>query len=226
MQVPATGRAAHSVETNDFGVVALEHRQLGPLVAGSVLNFFQNRVIYLEGDDANTFFKVAFGVVRTCRFISDGRRQIDAFYVAGEVFGFEAGTEHNFSAEAVTHSSIISYRRHDLWALTANNDGFSQQLFSYAMQRLARAQEHAVLLGRRSAVEKVAAFLIDRAAYSPESTMIALEMTRQDIADYLGLTVETVSRTLSYLERKALIERPSARRVRLKDRKRLRDLIS
>jgi len=83
-----------------------------------------------------------------------------------------------------------------------------------------------VLLGRRSAVEKVAAFLIDWAAYSPETTIIALEMTRQDIADYLGLTVETVSRTFSHLERKALIERPSARQIKLKDRKRLRDLSS
>ena len=211
---------------NNLDVVAEEHRRLGPPVAGSVLDFVQNRVIYGEGDDANSFYKVALGVVRTCRFLSDGRRQIDAFYVAGDVFGLEAGAEHSFSAEAVTGSSIVSYRRRDLAALTANNEGFSQQLFTYAMQRLARAQEHAVLLGRRSAVEKVAAFLIDWAAYSPETTIIALEMTRQDIADYLGLTVETVSRTFSYLERKALIERPSARQIKLKDRKRLRDLSS
>lgn len=129
---------------NNLGVVAEEHRRRGPPVAGSVLDFVQNRVIYSEDDDANSFFKVALGVVRTCRFLSDGRRQIDAFYVAGDVFGLEAGSAHSFSAEAVIDSSIISYRRRDLAALTANNEGFSQQLFSYAMQRLARAQEHAV----------------------------------------------------------------------------------
>jgi len=76
---------------NNIGVVAEEHRRPSPPVAGSVLDFVQNRVIYGEGDDANSFFKVALGVVRTCRFLSDGRRQIDAFYVAGDVFGLEAG---------------------------------------------------------------------------------------------------------------------------------------
>ena len=211
---------------DNLGVVAEEYRRPGPPVAGTVLNFVQNGTIYGEGDDANSFYKVALGVVRTCRFLSDGRRQIDAFYVAGDVFGLEAGAEHSFSAEAVIGSSVILYRRRDLAALTANNEGFSQQLFTYAMQRLVRAQEHAVLLGRRSAVEKLAAFLIDWAAYSPESTIIALEMTRLDIADYLGLTVETVSRTFSHLERNALIERPSARQIRLRDHKRLRDLNS
>jgi CRP/FNR family transcriptional regulator, nitrogen fixation regulation protein len=225
MQAPATSRTARGVEINNRDVVREEHWR-GPPVAGSVLDFVQNRMIYSEGDEANSFFKVVLGVVRTCRFLSDGQRQIDAFYAAGDVFGLEAGAEHSFSAEAVTGSSIISYRRRDLAALTANNEGFSQQLFTYAMQRLARAQEHAVLLGRRSAVKKVAAFLIDWAAYSPESTIIALEMTRQDIADYLGLTVETVSRTFSHLERNALIERPSLRQIKLKDRKRLRDLSS
>jgi CRP/FNR family transcriptional regulator, nitrogen fixation regulation protein len=191
--------------------------------AGAVRDFFQNQVIYGESDDANSFFKVALGVVRTCRILRDGRRQIDSFYVAGDVFGLEASAKHSFSAEAVTDSSIISYRR-DFAALPVNNEGFSQQLFGYAMQRLARAQDHAVMLGRRRAIEKVAAFLIDWAVHSPGSTIIALEMTRQDIADYLGLTVETVSRTFSHLERKALIERPSARQIRLKDRKRLSDL--
>jgi CRP/FNR family nitrogen fixation transcriptional regulator len=226
MQASATSRTARGVEMNILGVVAEEHWRRGPPVAGLVLDFVQNRVIYGEGDEANSFFRVALGIVRTCRFLSDGRRQIDAFYVAGDVFGLEAGAEHSFSAEAVIASSVISYHRRDLAALTANNEGFSQQLFTYAMQRLARAQEHAVLLGRRNAVEKVAAFLMDWAAYSPDSTIIALEMTRQDIADYLGLTVETVSRTFSHLQLNALIERSSARQIRLKDRKQLRDLSS
>lgn len=216
-------RPQPGIEVNNFSAVAKEPRPQLP-VAGAVRNFVQNQVIYGESDDATSFFKVALGVVRTCRFLSDGRRQIDAFYVSGDVFGLEAGAAHSASAEAVTDSSIISYRRRDLAALTANNEGFSQQLFCYALQRLARAQEHAVMLGRRRAVEKVAAFLIDWAAYSPGSTVIDLAMTRQDIADYLGLTIETVSRTFSYLEWNGLIERPGARQIRLKDRKRLGDL--
>jgi CRP/FNR family transcriptional regulator, nitrogen fixation regulation protein len=219
----AVTRPHPGIEVKNRSAVAERPRPELP-TAGAVQYFAQNRVIYAEGDDANSFFKVASGVVRTCRFLSDGRRQIDAFYVAGDVFGLEAGAEHSFSAEAVTSSSIISYRRRDLAALTANNEAFSQQLFTDAMQRLARAQEHAVLLGRRSAVEKVAAFLIDWAVCSPGSTIIALEMTRQDIADYLGLTVETVSGTFSHFEWNCVIERPSARQIKLKDRKRLGDL--
>jgi CRP/FNR family transcriptional regulator, nitrogen fixation regulation protein len=183
------------IEVENLGAVAKGPWPELPTV-GSVRDFVQNQVIYAESDDANSFFKVALGVVRTCRFFNDGRRQIDASYVAGDVFGLEAGAELSFSAEAVIASSIISYRRRDLAALTANNEGFSQQLFSYAMQRLARAQEHAVVLGRRCAIEKVAGFLTDWAAYSPTGAIIALEMTRQDMADYLGLTVETVSRAL------------------------------
>ena len=85
------------------------------------------------------------------------------------------------------------------------------------MQNLARAQRHAVLLGRRCAVEKLAAFLTDWAAYSPVSEFLTLEMPRQDIADYLGLTIETISRTFAHLEDKALIELPTARQVRLMD---------
>ena len=130
-------------------------------MTGPVLHFAQDREIYSEGADADLFFKVVSGVVRTCKFLSDGRRQIDAFYKAGDVFGFEFDGLHGFSAEAVCDCTLISYRRRGLEALAASDQGLMNQLFSYAMQSLARAQEHALLLGRRSATEKVAAFLID-----------------------------------------------------------------
>ena len=198
---------------------------LGLPVTGAVRDVAQDRVIYGEGDAANFFFKVALGVVRTCKHLSDGRRQIDDFYVPGDVFGLEAGADHSLSAEAACACSIISYRRHDLATLVSDNE-LSYQFFCYAIQRLARAQEHAILLGRRRAVEKVAAFLIAWAAYSPMKNIIILEMTRQDIADYLGLTIETVSRKLSQLEQKAFIELPTARQIKLKDRTGLRNLSS
>ena len=105
-------------------------------------------------------------------------------------------------------------------------EGFSQQIFSYAMRSLARAQKHAVLLGRRCAVEKLADFLVDWAAHSPESEVLTLEMPRRDIADYLGLTVETVSRAFAHLESKALIELPTARHIRFKNLEELRHLNS
>jgi CRP/FNR family transcriptional regulator, nitrogen fixation regulation protein len=193
---------------------------------GPVLHFAQDRDIYGEGDTADVFFKLMSGVVRTCKFLSDGRRQIDSFYVAGEVFGLEAGDAHRLCAEAVNDCTVISYRRRGLEALAANDQALSHQLFSHAMRNLARAQEHSLSLGRRNAVEKVAAFLIELFENAPEATVISLAMTRQDIADYLGLTMETVSRTLSQLERDAFIELTTARQIRVKDRAALRGLNS
>jgi len=191
--------------------------------SGAAQHFTQDRGIYGEGDSAGIFFKVMSGVVRTCKFLSDGRRQIDAFYVPGDIFGFELGREHTLSAEAVCDCTVVPYRRRG--SETPHDDEvMSQELFPYAMRSLARAQEHSLLLGRRSAVEKVAAFLIEWASHTGEGDVVSLAMTRQDIADYLGLTIETVSRTLSQLERDAFIELPSARQIRLKDVTALRGL--
>jgi CRP/FNR family transcriptional regulator, nitrogen fixation regulation protein len=189
----------------------------GTPCAGLSAHFAQDREIYGEGDDADTYYKVVSGVVRTCKFLSDGRRQIDAFHVAGDFFGFELGAERSLSAEAVCDCTIIAYRRPRASAPAADDEALSRQLLSHAMRSLARAQEHSLLLGRRSAVEKVAAFLIDWAGQSKGDKVVTLAMTRQDIADYLGLTIETVSRTMSQLEREGVIELPTARQIRLKD---------
>jgi CRP/FNR family nitrogen fixation transcriptional regulator len=193
---------------------------------GPVLHFDQDRDIYGEGDDASAFFKVVSGVVRTCKFLSDGRRQIDAFHVAGDVFGLEVGAEHALCAEAVSDCTVVSYRRRGLEMLAVKNPGLSNQLFSYAMRSFARAQEHSLLLGRGTAAEKVAAFLIEWSGHAPDSKVVCLVMTRQDIADYLGLTMETVSRTLSQFERDALIELPTARQIQMKNVAALRRLNS
>jgi CRP/FNR family transcriptional regulator, nitrogen fixation regulation protein len=191
---------------------------------GSVLHFTQDREIYGEGDEAEAFFKIVSGVVRTCKFLSDGRRQIDAFHVEGDIFGFEAGDEHRLSAEAVSDCTVISYRRRGVERLAANNDALSRQLFSYAMCNMARAQDHSLLLGHKSAVEKVVAFLMEWADRSSSTGAITLAMTRQDIADYLGLTIETVSRTLSQLERDSMIELCTARQIHFKNPAALRAL--
>jgi len=191
-----------------------------------VLYFTANCEIYCEGDPAKSYYKVVSGVVRTCKFLNDGRRQIDAFYAAGDVFGIEAGGEHRLSAEAVADCTVISYRRSNLETMAAADDQLAQHFFSYAMQCLERAQKHSLLLGRRGAAEKLAAFLLEMADRNPGEEVIDLAMSRQDIADYLGLTIETVSRTLSQLERDAVIALPTARRIRLKNRTALRHLNS
>lgn len=195
-------------------------------VGGPVRHFTADSEIYAEGDDANCFYKIVSGVVRTCKVLSDGRRQIDAFHVAGDVFGFETGAEHRLSAEAVSDCTLIPYRRRGFEVLAGRDDRVAGQLFSYAMRCLERAQEHSLLLGRRSASQKLATFLLEMVDRRCGNEVIDLAMTRQDIADYLGLTIETVSRTLSQLERDGVISLPSARRVCLKDHGALRHLNS
>jgi CRP/FNR family transcriptional regulator, nitrogen fixation regulation protein len=196
----------------------------GLQAAGPVRCFREGREIYGAGTQAEVFFQVVSGVIRTCKFLNDGRRQISSFHVAGDLFGIEVGVHYSLSAEAVCECAVIPYRRRELAARVAHNDILSIQVFTYALWSMTRAQEHSLLLGRRSAVEKVAGFLIEWVECSPNSRVISLEMTRQDIGDYLGLTLETVSRTLGHLERVCLIELLTAREIRIKDAAALRSL--
>jgi CRP/FNR family transcriptional regulator, nitrogen fixation regulation protein len=105
----------------------------GVVQSGPVLHFASDRDIYAEGDEARSFYKVVSGAVRTCKLLSDGRRQIDAFHVTGYVFGFETSSEHRLSAEAVSDCTVIPYRRRGLETLATTDDRLAGQLFSYAM---------------------------------------------------------------------------------------------
>ena len=156
-------------------------------------------------------------MVRASKLLADGRRQIGAFLLPGDIFGFEAGAEHRFAAEAVTGCTVMVHRRRGVEAL-------AQRLFAHTVRNLEWTQEHMLLLGRKNAAEKVAAFLLDMAECAPAGDGVDLPMTRYDIADYLGLTIETVSRTLSQLERQSAISLPSTRHIVLKNRAALRRL--
>jgi CRP/FNR family nitrogen fixation transcriptional regulator len=196
---------------------------LEPLrAAGTVVHFAEGREIFAEGDASEVFFKVISGVVRICKFLNDGRRQIEAFHVEGDVFGFELGPAYMLSAEAVSDCTLVSYRRRGVESLAQKDQTVTRQLFQYAMQGLARAQEHSLLLGRRGAAEKVASFLLGWA--SAGQRVVILAMTRQDIADYLGLTIETVSRTLSQFERDGIIALPNVRQIQIENIEALEDL--
>jgi CRP/FNR family nitrogen fixation transcriptional regulator len=121
-----------------------------PPASGTTLHFAQDCEIYGEGDAAGSFFKVVSGVVRTCRFLSDGRRQIDGFHLEGDIFGLEPGEERRLSAEAVSGCTVMAYRRRGVEQLAAGDHALSRQMFSYAMQNMVRAQDHSLLLGRKS----------------------------------------------------------------------------
>ncbi|TPJ54791.1 helix-turn-helix domain-containing protein [Mesorhizobium sp. B2-6-4] len=164
--------------------------------------------IYAQGEKAGAFYQVEFGAVRVYRLLADGRRQISAFHLAGETFGFEADTTHHFFAEAINSTGVRVFR------LTAGAD-MSHQLLPLALKGLTRAQEHLLVLGRQSAIERVAAFLIDLAERQGGLRQVELPMSRMDIGDYLGLTIETVSRIFTRLKDKGVIRLLSLRSIEI-----------
>ncbi len=190
---------------------------------GAAMPFVRNCEIYGEAEPADYVYKVVTGAVRTYRILSDGRRQIGAFYLPGDIFGLEAGDAHHFSAEAITNSTIRIIKRNALLTLAASEPARARELWTLIAGELERMQDHAVLL-IKSAQERVASFLLELAQRLSTSEIVELPMSRHDIADYLGLTIETVSRTLAQLEGDATIALPSARRIVLRNRGALRRL--
>jgi len=182
------------------------------------MTFERNVEIYGEEEPAEYFYQVVSGAVRAYKVLQDGRRQIGAFHLPGDIFGLEAGDEHSFSAEAIAHSVIRVAKRSAITAMAARDSDVAADIFARTAGSLRLAQEHMLLLGRRNAEERVATFLLDMARREASDGVIELPMSRQDMADYLGLTIETVSRTLTHLEAKAVIDLPSSRRILVRSR--------
>ena len=178
---------------------------------GTPISFARNAEIYFESESADYLYKVESGMVRTFKVLADGRRQIGCFYWPGDIFGLE-GDEHTFSAEAVVNSRVSVIKRIALF--DSRDPHIARQLWGMAAAELQRAQDHTMLLVK-SAQERVAAFLMEMSKRSSGNNVVDLPMSRQDIADYLGLTIETVSRTLSHLESCGAISLQSARRIML-----------
>ena len=184
---------------------------------GALMPFARNSEIYGENEPADYLYKVVSGTVRTYKVLVDGRRQIGGFHLAGDMFGFESGDEHTFSAEAITDCKILVIRRSAVIALAARDNDIAQRMWALTARELQRVQDHIMVL-IKSAQERVAGFLLEMAERAAGGGAVELPMSRQDIADYLGLTIETVSRTLTQLEKTAAIELPSSRRIVLRNR--------
>jgi CRP/FNR family nitrogen fixation transcriptional regulator len=164
------------------------------------LSFFHaGSEIYAQGEKVTSHYLIEFGAVRIYRLLADGRRQITAFHLAGEMFGFEADLAHHFFAEAIVTTGLRTFR--PVIGLDR-----SRELLPLALRCMVRAQEHLLVVGRQTAIERIAAFLIDMADRQGELAQIELPMSRQDIGDYLGLTIETVSRVLSRLRDKGVLK--------------------
>lgn len=191
---------------------------------GSVISVRAGREIYAEGYEATHWYRVTSGVLRTCKLLPDGRRQIDDFLFEGDVFGLEGTNDHCFAAEAVTNASVVSYSRSRFDAIAAGDARVSAGLLQMTLKRLDRAHKRLLLLGRKTAEEKLATFLLEMLDRSDDPDAIALPMSRTDIADYLGLTIETVSRTFSIFKRDGLVALPNAHTVIVRDRDGLEEL--
>lgn len=171
--------------------------------------FAEKETITLQGDPADSVYVVTQGTIRLYKLLADGRRQIIGFLMAGDFMGLALSERHAFSADAVEPVAACRFARQGFAALVDAKPHLLRRLHEAATHELALAQEHMLLLGRRTADEKVAAFLLalqDRLKrLGNGSATIPLPMTRCDIADHLGLTLETVSRTITKLARARMI---------------------
>jgi CRP/FNR family transcriptional regulator, nitrogen fixation regulation protein len=186
---------------------------------GVTMAFAKDEEIYGQEERADLIYMVVSGAVRTTRLLDDGRRQIGEFYYPDELFGVEAGSEHRYSAEALSDCVVLAVKTSALRG-AAGEDSFARLVNAATHRELDRTQEHLLMLGRKTACERVASFLINLADRR-QSDAVTLPMGRQDMADYLGLTIETVSRMLTYLQATLAVEFAGARSFRISNRRAL-----
>ena len=183
--------------------------ELGNLPQGEItpseFKYARCAEIFGEGEPAEYVYQVIEGAVRSYKLLSDGRRQIGAFHLAGDIFGLENGGIHRFTAEAIVDTAVRLVKRASLAHVAENNAGIARDLLNMTARNLQHAEEHMLLLGRKTSLERVAAFLLEMDRRLTAAGVMALPMCRRDIADYLGLTLETVSRALSILHDKGIL---------------------
>jgi CRP/FNR family nitrogen fixation transcriptional regulator len=193
---------------------------------GAVVKFKRNASVFNEGDPARHVYKVISGAIRTCRVLMDGRRQIADFYLPGDFFGLDWQSAHGFTAEAIADAVVVSYPRSQLELAAETQPAMQKLLMGILSKGLSATQNHVVMLGRQTAQERLAWFLLRIMQRSDDNPNLDLPMSRLDIADYLGLTIETVSRGISQFKRKQLISVSGTHQVILKDVEALESLAS
>ena len=180
----------------------LSHAKL----SSSDFKYGKNTEIFGQAEPAEYIYQVIEGAVRTHKLLSDGRRQIGAFHLPGDIFGLENGDFHRFTAEAIVETTVRVVKRLSLEREAKNDLALVQNLLNMTTDNLRHVENHLLLLGRQSASERVAAFLLEMNARLKSASAMALPMSRRDIADYLGLTIETVSRVLHAHQRKGYLK--------------------
>ena len=189
------------------------------------IRYRRNSTIVCEGDSADYVFMVVDGTVRRCKNFQDGTRAIVAFHGPGELFGWTDELKYSLSTEAATDALILFFKRSALLSVAAREHRVASLLLTSTTSELRCIQEHSLRINQ-SAKCRVAGFLLDLSAKLDETEALDLPMSHQDIADHLGLSIETVSRTITELERACLIERASAKTIILRNRTALAHLLS
>jgi CRP-like cAMP-binding protein len=220
-QTAVTSRGAVSGARPSAGSEIARSGQLGLLIGleriGTRHRFLRDQEVYAEGDRGGCWFRVVSGIVRISKLLADGRRHIAEFCFAGDSFGLDGAEERGFSAEAVTDATVLRLPRGATERLIEESPALARHLRDEMLKSLGAAQRRLLLLGRMTACERVAAFLVELAEREDGGRRVDLPMSRCDIADHLGLTVETVCRVLSDLKRRRLIAAPTAHRIELLD---------
>jgi CRP/FNR family transcriptional regulator len=193
---------------------------------GWTLKLAAGQALFHEGDPATRVFTLTRGTLKLYKLLADGRRQVTGFLHPGDFLGISIDDEHAFSAEALEESQLCWFPRARFDDFVEEQPAMERELYRMAAHELAAAQQQFVLLGRKTASERLASFLLLLAERSELSNgagggMVRLPMSRSDIADYLGLTKETVSRVISALKRDRVIRLETLDVIQVLDRDRL-----
>ena len=187
--------------------------------------YSQGAQIFRNGEVPEYIYQIREGAVRSYKLLSDGRRQIGAFHLPGDIFGVEIESVHRFTAEAIIDTTVWIATRHRLFENVDEHElADTRGIFELLHNSLEHAQNHLLLLGRQEAHEKVACFLLEMDRRLKKPPVILLPMSRTDIADYLGLSIETVSRSMSLFRDRGVIRFNGQREVILKDRTKLAEV--
>lgn len=190
---------------------------------GSSFRLGVGQPLFHEGDAATRVFTLTEGTLKLYKLLPDGRRQVTGFMHPGDFLGISVHDEHAFTAEAMEQVQLCAFPRARFDDFVEDNGELERELYRLAAHELAAAQQQMVLLGRKTAAERVASFFLDLAERAERNSggstrFIDLPMSRSDIADYLGLTKETVSRVLALLKRQRLIRLEALDRIEILDR--------
>jgi len=193
---------------------------------GVTVKFGRNETVYSKGDDARFSYKVIEGAVRLSRIFADGRRQIVNFLLPDETFGIELSEKYSSTAEAVGEVVALRCPRVCIAQMTTVDPDIGQKRLAMFSRSLAAAEQHVAMLGHQSAKERVASFFLalEMQRHGDHEHTLDLPLSRQDIADYLGLTIETTCRALSELKRQHILDAPSRRRIVIKDLRGLKSI--